>query len=469
MVLAAACGPDSRLASVAFKGTLAGCVLEALPGSASHLTALALRELGVRGRGASALSWGQLRHMPQLVSLSLDINFSEAGQPSLALETLTRLTRLRLQAARRSRAPPRLVRSVLLAAPLSLRRLELHAIDVLLGEHWWPQLPQGHHLAHQGGAEGFDQHGAGSEEEVEDGAQLEGQQAVAEAAALAGQPAAVANGQPAGRRTYSASTIRRCLARLEALELGRCHVSRDFQCVLPSCRALTSLHFAPDDCSPQCVEFIARCSSLQDLVLGRYNDYRLRGLPSGALPQLTRLKISSSSELMKLHPSWCCLPKLLCFELESCEHLLHLPLEMSTLTQLQRLSLSHQHLEEGFPWHLTGLSQLTYIAVAASSLEHLPEGPYLRNLRHLNCFANNLTSVPPALLAHPELGAPALRRLDLSCNYNHQLSAADVAVCSHLTALTFLDLSRRSEHAEAHGARLVDELRAALPHCTILA
>lgn len=205
------------------------CV-QALPGSASHLTALALRELGVRGRGASALSWGQLRHMPQLVSLSLDINFSEAGQPSLALETLTRLTRLRLQAARRSRAPPRLVRSVLLAAPLSLRRLELHAIDVLLGEHWWPQLPQGHHLAHQGGAEGFDQHGAGSEEEVEDGAQLEGQQAVAEAAALAGQPAAVANGQPAGRRTYSASTIRRCLARLEALELGRCHVSRDFQC-----------------------------------------------------------------------------------------------------------------------------------------------------------------------------------------------------------------------------------------------
>jgi hypothetical protein len=47
-----------------------------------------------------------------------------------------------------------------------------------------------------------------------------------------------------------------------------------------------------------------------------------------------------------------------CFELESCEHLLHLPLEMSTLTQLQRLSLSHQHLEEGFPWHLTGLSQV---------------------------------------------------------------------------------------------------------------
>ncbi|KAL4860158.1 Leucine-rich repeat receptor-like serine/threonine-protein kinase BAM3 [Chlorella vulgaris] len=371
MVLAAACGPDSRLASFTCKGTLAGCFLDALPGSASHLTALALRELRARGRGASALSWGQLSHMPQLLSLSLDINFSEAGQPSLALETLTRLTRLRLQAARCSRAPPRLVRSVLLAAPLSLRQLELQAIDVLL--------------------------------------------------------------------------------------------------VLPSCRALTSLHFAPDDCSPQCVEFIARCSSLQDLVLGRYNDYRLRGLPSGALPHLTRLKISSSSELMKLHPSWCCLPKLLCFEVESCEQLLHLPLEMSTLTQLQRLSLSHQHLEEGFPWHLTSLSQLTYIAVAASSLEHLPEGPYLRNLRHLNCFANNLTSVPPALFAHPELGAPALRRLDLSCNYNHQLSAADVAVCSRLTALTFLDLSRRSEHAEAHGARLVDELRAALPHCTILA
>jgi hypothetical protein len=42
------------------------------------------------------------------------------------------------------------------------------------------------------------------------------------------------------------------------------------------------------------------------------------------------------------------------------------------------------------PWQLTGLSNLTRLAVAACSLSQLPPGPYLHGLRELVLFANSL-------------------------------------------------------------------------------
>lgn len=51
---------------------------------------------------------------------------------------------------------------------------------------------------------------------------------------------------------------------------------------------------------------------------------------------------------------------------------------------------SHQPLMDEMPWQLTGLSNLTRLAVAACSLSQLPPGPYLHGLRELVLFANSL-------------------------------------------------------------------------------
>ena len=51
---------------------------------------------------------------------------------------------------------------------------------------------------------------------------------------------------------------------------------------------------------------------------------------------------------------------------------------------------SHQHLLDEVPWQLTGLANLTRLAVAACSLTQLSPGPYLHGLRELVLFANSL-------------------------------------------------------------------------------
>lgn len=269
-----------------------------------------------------------------------------------------------------------------------------------------------------------------------------------------------------GQGQQLAAGLRERWQRLEVLRLHNVDVSREVLKVLPSLPCLTSLHLAPRFGASEAILEAQRCNALQELTLARC-EYRLPPLPPGALAQLTRLRISGSEELMKLHPSWCMLPALQSFEVESCEQLVDLPLELSALDRLERLSFSHQRMER-LPWMLTGLSQLTRLAVAACSLESLPDGPYLCSLRELVLFANNLSCVPPAL-AHPDWGPKGLRRLDLSSNYGHHLSAADVATLGTLASLEVLDLRRQLYCPEdAHPQRWLDQLRAALPCCDIL-
>ncbi|KAL4424951.1 hypothetical protein ABPG77_009680 [Micractinium sp. CCAP 211/92] len=483
--IAAACGPGSGLTDVTLgiSGALPACVARALPGSASQLTALTIRPLP--GQPPPSLSWAHLTHLRYLSSLVLTADFGQLAGPPAGLSQLG-LTRLRLhgvhlRAGGRPTGPPE-VGPALLACPTALRRLELAAVHVLCCEREAGSSGRGGNHRAQPGAAGDNGHGAMAAPP----AQLAGHAAAA-AAVAAGGPAflpAAADGLAPGAAQQArwrdslsrmrmvgqgqelAAGLRERWQGLEALRLHNVDVAREVLTVLPSLPCLTSLHLTPRRGSSEAILEAQRCSSLQELTLAP-REYRLPALPPGALPQLTRLRISGSEELMKLHPSWCMLPTLQSFELESCEQLVDLPVELSALDQLERLSFSHQRMER-LPWMLTGLSQLTRLAVAACSLESLPEGPYLRSLHELVLFANNLSCVPPAL-AHPEWRPTNIRQLDLSSNYSHHLSAADVGVLRTLSTLEVLNLRRQLYSPEdAHPQEQLAALHAALPGCDIL-
>ncbi|PSC72367.1 leucine rich repeat [Micractinium conductrix] len=431
--LQAACGPGSGLTDLTIQGDPHPAVTQALPGGAAQLTALTLRALP--GRGTAALGWDQLAHLTHLSSLAI-LSVKRLDASPKALGRLTALTRLRLSSKRHSQAE---VAPLLLACSPTLQRLELVCGTI-------------------------------------DKAPLEGSPAVVPTAEAQQQPAHLHLAEPPAA-SYGGSLQGPSLAaalaerwgRLEAMRLQEVHVAHAAVLqVLPTLRCLTSLHLAPLGCDAACVEVAQRCTGLQELVLGRYSEARLPELPTGALGHLTRLRVSGTAALVALPDSWCALPNLQSFEVESCERLRRLPAALAGITQLERLLFSHQRMER-LPSQLTGLSQLTRLAVAACSLHHLPPGPYLHNLRELVLFANSLSCVPPAL-GDAALGAACLTRLDLSSNYSHHLSAADIEVLRHLSLVETLDL-RRQEYGpeDRHPPELLAQLRAVLPRCDVLA
>lgn len=71
--------------------------------------------------------------------------------------------------------------------------------------------------------------------------------------------------------------------------------------------------------------------------------------------------------------------------------------------------------------------------------------------------------MPPALAS-----ATRLSQLDLSSNYSHQLSSADVALLAQLPVLVSLDLSTQYG-AGGHPAEALAQLRAALPRSEVRA
>ena len=64
------------------------------------------------------------------------------------------------------------------------------------------------------------------------------------------------------------------------------------------------------------VEAVALSPTLQSLRLGRFAQPALPDLPPGALPALTRLRLSVAPELQELPASWCraLAPSLVCLE-----------------------------------------------------------------------------------------------------------------------------------------------------------
>ncbi|KAI7840516.1 hypothetical protein COHA_005815 [Chlorella ohadii] len=461
-VLAAATGDGSGLTdlTLVISEQLPDFVMETLPGSAAQLTSLVLRPL--RGH-IPFLRFAQFDgRLAQLRSLSLTGRF-QTGEAAEQLSQLTALTRLRLASAQPGQPD---VSLALLACPGGLARLELFGVSVELlnvlhlAHMRWNPFPgfgptdEQDHLIQQ-------VHNLGLLPSPEELAELES------AAALAPPPAPGLLWPPA-EGSIGALLLPRW-QQLEHLRLHKCELDDSVFLALPRLKQLTMLQLSAIVRTERAVAAVQECSRLQELVLGRLSTmprdaYQLPAPTPGALPQLTRLRLSGCEGLSRVDEAWCSLPNLLSFEVESCDDLT-CP-SLAGLTRVEQLVFSHQRLEH-LPDSITGLTTLTRLAVTACSLEQLRPGPYLRGLRELNLFANALRDVPEAL-AHPHWGSTALHLLDMSSNHSHFLSDADVAVLGQLSVLTSLRLGRQEfDASDAHPAGPLAALRVALPDCQI--
>lgn len=165
--------------------SLPATLVQALPGSASQLTALTIRPLP--GQPPPCLSWAHLTHLRYLSSLVLTADFGQLAGPPAGLSQLG-LTRLRLhgvqlRAGGRPTGPPE-VGPALLACPTALRRLELAAVHVLCCEQGAGSDGRGGDHGGQPGAAGDNGHVA----MAAPAAQLAGHAAAAAAVAAGGPP-----------------------------------------------------------------------------------------------------------------------------------------------------------------------------------------------------------------------------------------------------------------------------------------